>query len=151
MPLHIYGAGFKGEPKLNFDPPIWTPANYTLTVVAENELRLDLMQGSLWNKLPGALMVKGINVGDGEVRGAVFFFSFLFLLFFFSFSSFFLWRCHFFLFSRQLGSTIAVSVEGIFSREFCCTIAVSVEISPFPSVHTVRRFCIVKLWSCAVR
>ncbi|CAM9721966.1 unnamed protein product [Ascophyllum nodosum] len=67
MPLHIYGAGFKGEPKLNFDPPIWTPANYTLTVVAENELRLDLMQGSLWNKLPGALMVKGINVGDGEV------------------------------------------------------------------------------------
>ena len=65
--MSIYGAGFKGEPVLNFEPPIWAPANYTLTVVSESELKLDLVDGSTWNKLPGALMVKGINVGDGDV------------------------------------------------------------------------------------
>lgn len=64
----IFGAGFKGEPVLNFEPPIWSPANYTLTVVSETELRLDLVTASTWSKLPGALMVKGINVGDGDVR-----------------------------------------------------------------------------------
>lgn len=67
-PLTIYGAGFKGEPVLNFEPPIWSPANYTLTVVSETELKLDLVAGSTWNKLPGPLMVKGINVGDGDVE-----------------------------------------------------------------------------------
>lgn len=63
----MHGAGFKGEPVLNFEPPIWSPANYTLTVVSETELKLDLVAGSTWNKLPGALMIKGINVGDGDV------------------------------------------------------------------------------------
>lgn len=66
-PLRIHGAGFKGEPVLNFEPPIWAPANYTLVVVSETELLLEIAPGSLWNKLPGALIVKGINVGDGDV------------------------------------------------------------------------------------
>lgn len=66
-PLQILGAGFKGEPVLNFDPPIWAPDNFTVTVVSETELKLELAAGSLWSKYGGALMVKGINVGDGEV------------------------------------------------------------------------------------
>lgn len=67
QPLQILGAGFKGEPVLNFDPPIWAPDNYTVTVVSEDELKLELADGSLWSKYGGTLMVKGINVGDGEV------------------------------------------------------------------------------------
>lgn len=69
--LHIIGTGFKGEPVLNFDPPIWSPANYTISVLSETELELKLVDGSMWNKLPGALIVKGINVGDGDVSLAV--------------------------------------------------------------------------------
>lgn len=67
-PLQIFGEGFKGEPVLNFDPPIWSPSNYTITVVSETELSLTLAEGSKWSKYGGALVVKGINVGDGEVR-----------------------------------------------------------------------------------
>ncbi len=67
-PVVIRGTGFKGEPVLNFDPPIWSPANYTITVVSEEELKLELVEGSKWSKTAGALMVKGINVGDGDVR-----------------------------------------------------------------------------------
>ncbi|CAN0190438.1 unnamed protein product, partial [Ectocarpus fasciculatus] len=67
-PLQILGAGFKGEPVLNFDPPIWAPDNYTVTVVSETELKLELAAGSLWSKYGGTLMVKGINVGDGEIE-----------------------------------------------------------------------------------
>lgn len=66
-PLTIFGAGFKGEPVLNFDPPIWSPANYTLEVASDTELKLSLVKGSMWNKFPGALLLKGINVGDGDV------------------------------------------------------------------------------------
>lgn len=65
--LTIRGAGFKGEPVLNFDPPIWSPANYTLTVVSEEELQLDLVAGSMWHRLGGHLIVKAIRVGDDEV------------------------------------------------------------------------------------
>ncbi|CBN78994.1 peptidase S1 and S6, chymotrypsin/Hap [Ectocarpus siliculosus] len=68
QPLQILGTGFKGEPVLNFDPPIWAPDNYTVTVVSETELKLDLADGSLWSKYGGTLMVKGINVGDGEIE-----------------------------------------------------------------------------------
>lgn len=67
-PLHINGAGFKGEPVLNFSPAIWSPANYTITVVSESELKLELVEGSKWSKTAGPLLVKGINVGDGDVR-----------------------------------------------------------------------------------
>ncbi|CAM9570987.1 unnamed protein product, partial [Hapterophycus canaliculatus] len=67
-PLQIFGEGFKGEPVLNFDPPIWSPSNYTVTVVSETELKLELTEGSKWSKYGGALVVKGINVGDGEVE-----------------------------------------------------------------------------------
>lgn len=63
----IQGTGFKGEPVINFEPPLWSPANYTLTVVSETELKLDLVEGSMWRKKPGVLKVKGINVGDGDV------------------------------------------------------------------------------------
>lgn len=65
--IHIMGAGFKGEPVLNLDPPIWSPANYTLEVVTEAELKLTLVKGSFWRVDAGSLMVKGINVGDGDV------------------------------------------------------------------------------------
>lgn len=66
--MQIMGTGFKGEPVLNFDPPIWSPANYTVTVVSETELQLKLVDGLTWSKVPGPLIVKGINVGDGDVR-----------------------------------------------------------------------------------
>lgn len=65
------GTGFKGEPVLNFDPPIWSPANYTLEVVSDSELRLKRVEGSMWNRFVGALVVKGINVGDGDVSFVV--------------------------------------------------------------------------------
>ena len=68
-PLTITGTGFKGEPVLNFEPAIWADKNYTVTVVSEAELKLELVDGSMWSKYAGALMVKGINVGDGDVRG----------------------------------------------------------------------------------
>lgn len=67
-PLTITGSGFKGEPVLNFEPAIWSEKNYTVTVVSETELKLELVEGSMWSKTAGALMVKGINVGDGDVR-----------------------------------------------------------------------------------
>lgn len=66
-PLVIYGTGFKGEPVLNFDPPIWSPSNYTIKVMSEGQMELNLVEGSVWKKLPGALVLKGINVGDGDV------------------------------------------------------------------------------------
>lgn len=53
---------------LNFEPPIWSPSNYTITVLSDTELSLSLAEGSKWSKYGGALLVKGINVGDGEVR-----------------------------------------------------------------------------------
>ena len=67
-PLTITGTGFKGEPVLNFEPAIWAGTNYTVTVVSETELKLDLVEGSMWSKTAGALIAKGINVGDGDVR-----------------------------------------------------------------------------------
>lgn len=67
-PLTITGTGFKGEPVLNFEPAIWADKNYTVTVVSDTELKLTLVEGSVWSKFAGALMVKGINVGDGDVR-----------------------------------------------------------------------------------
>eukprot|EP00752_Nemacystus_decipiens_P008845 g7893.t1 len=67
-PLTITGTGFKGEPVLNFEPAIWADKNYTVTVVSDTELKLDLVDGSMWSKYAGALMVKGINVGDGDVE-----------------------------------------------------------------------------------
>lgn len=67
-PLVIYGTGFKGEPVLNFDPPIWSPSNYTIKVMSEGQMELNLVEGSVWKKLPGALVLKGINVGDGDVE-----------------------------------------------------------------------------------
>lgn len=66
--LTISGTGFKGEPVLNFEPAIWAGQNYTLTVVSETELKLEVMEGSKWSKYAGALILKGINVGDGDVR-----------------------------------------------------------------------------------
>lgn len=66
-PLVISGTGLKGEPVLNFDPPIWSPSNYTMEVVSETELKLTLVEGSVWSKFPGSLVLKGINVGDGDV------------------------------------------------------------------------------------
>ena len=36
--------------------------------MSDTELKLDLADGSLWKKYPGALILKGINVGDGGVR-----------------------------------------------------------------------------------
>lgn len=53
---------------LNLEPAIWAGTNYTVSVVSETELRLELVEGSKWSKSAGALMVKGINVGDGDVR-----------------------------------------------------------------------------------
>eukprot|EP00903_Cladosiphon_okamuranus_P014061 g13069.t1 len=67
-PITISGTGFKGEPVLNFEPAIWAGQNYTLTVVSEGELKLELMEGSKWSKYAGALILKGINVGDGDVE-----------------------------------------------------------------------------------
>lgn len=65
--LYISGTGLKGEPKLNFDPPIWAPNNYTLELISDTQLKLTLAQGSKWRSATGALFVKGINVGDGDV------------------------------------------------------------------------------------
>lgn len=64
----INGAGFKGEPVLNFSPALWSPANYTITVVSDSLLKLTLVEGSKWSSVRVALMLKGINVGDGDVR-----------------------------------------------------------------------------------
>lgn len=66
-PIHISGSGFKAESVLVFDPPISSPDDYTLEVVSETELKLTLAKEAKWRTAPGPLMVKAINVGDGDV------------------------------------------------------------------------------------
>ncbi|CAM9271661.1 unnamed protein product, partial [Choristocarpus tenellus] len=64
--LFIHGSGFKGTPKLTFEPKLPSDV-YDLEVVSEDSLKLTLHEGKKWCLVGGVLLLKSIDVGDGEV------------------------------------------------------------------------------------
>ena len=64
--IMVTGSGFKAGMSLTLDPPLAAGSDYTLEVVNEHQLQLNLKSGKKWRADPGLILAKKVKVDDKE-------------------------------------------------------------------------------------